>query len=100
MAATRIVSRLRVPTTLNRLSAIGNSSGPVRHFFSRNLPDLHFGPSSNNIFRDMEKQFDRMQRQFDHYFRGLTGATGRANRSNTNSLVNYPSGFANGRISD
>lgn len=100
MAATRIVSRLRVPTTLNRLSAIGNSSVPARQFFSRNLPDLHFGHSANNVFRDMEKQFDRMQQNFDRYFRGFTGATGRGNTDNTNSLVNYPSGFANGKISD
>jgi len=72
MASSRIVSRLLVPTTLNRLSIIGNTSGPVRHFFNhnpRNLPDLFLG-STSNVFRDLEREFDRMQRQFDNYFRG------------------------------
>jgi len=81
MASSRIVSRL-VPMTLGRLSTIGNTSGPVRHFFSRNprnLPEVFLG-STSNIFRDFEREFDRMQRQFDNFFRG-----GNDNRS----LMNY-----------
>jgi hypothetical protein len=93
MASSRIVSRLLVPTTLSRLSTIGNTSGPVRHFFSRNprnLPDIFLG-SSSNIFRDLEREFDRMQRQYDNYFRGAT-------RANDNrSLVDYSRGNTNGK---
>ncbi len=93
MASSRIVSRLLVPTTLSRLSTIGNTSGPVRHLFSRNprnLPDIFLG-SSSNVFRDLEKEFERMQRQFDNYFRG-------GNNTNDNrSLVNYSRGDKNGK---
>jgi hypothetical protein len=93
MASSRIVSRLLVPTTLSRLSTIGNTSGPVRHFFSRNptnLPDIFLG-SSSNVFRDLEREFDRMQRRFDNYFRGTT-------RANDNrSLVDYSRGNTNGK---
>jgi len=82
MASSRIISRLLVPTTLSRLSTIGNTSGPIRHIFyrnPRNLPDIFLG-STPNVFRDLEKEFQRMQRQFDNYFNG----------SNDNrSLVNY-----------
>ncbi|CAF0917723.1 unnamed protein product [Rotaria sp. Silwood1] len=87
MASTRIISRLLVPTTLCRLSTIGNMSGPVRHLFyrnPRNLPDVFRGTTSS-IFRDLEKEFERMQQQFDNYFRG-----GSAN--DNQSLVNYSFG--------
>jgi len=91
MASSRIVSRLLVPTTLSRLSSIGNTSGPVRHFFShnpKNLPDIFLG-SSSNVFRDLEREFDRMQRQFDNYFRGGS------NTNDNRSLVNYSRGGTN-----
>jgi hypothetical protein len=92
MASSRIVSRL-IPATLSRLSTIGNTSSPVRHFFSRNprnLPDIFLG-STSNVFRDLEREFDRMQRQFDNYLRGGT-------RTNDNrSLVDSSLGNANGK---
>ena len=92
MASSRIVSRL-VPTTLSRLSTMGNTSGPVRHFFSRNprnLPDIFLG-STSNVFRDLEREFDRMQRQFDNYFRSGT-------RANDNrSLVDHSHSNTNGK---
>jgi hypothetical protein len=72
MASSRIVSRLLVPTTRSCLSTIGKTNMPIRHFFARNprnLPDVFLG-SSSNIFRDLEREFDRMQRQFDNVFRG------------------------------
>jgi hypothetical protein len=93
MASTRIVSRLLVPTTLNRLSIIGNSSGPVRHLFyrnPRNLPDIFLG-SSSNVFRDLEREFDRMQRQFDNYFRSGN------NPNNNLSLVDSSQSGTNGK---
>lgn len=40
----------------------------------------------------MEREFERMQRQFDQYFRGLTGATSNANNR---SLISQPSGSTN-----
>ena len=91
MASSRIVSRLLVPTTLNRLSLIGNTSGPVRHFFyrnPRNLPDIFLG-SSSNVFRDLEREFDRMQRQFDSVFRGNTTNDNRSliTRDGTNGKI-------------
>jgi hypothetical protein len=91
MASSRIVSRLLVPTTLNRLSLIGNTSGPVRHFFyrnPRNLPDIFLG-SSSNVFRDLEREFDRMQRQFDSVFRGNTTNDNRSlvTRDDTNGKI-------------
>lgn len=93
MASSRIVSRLLVPTTRSCLSTIGNTSGPVRYFFNRNprnLPDIFLG-SSSNVFRDLEREFDRMQRQFDNYFRG-------GNNANDNrSLVTSPRGRQNGK---
>ena len=92
MASSRVLSRVLVPSTLSRLSAIGNMSGPVRHFFyrnPRNLPDIFLG-STSNVFRDLEREFDRMQRQFDHFFRD-------GNNTNDNrSLVNHSRGGANG----
>ncbi|UJR38258.1 hypothetical protein I4U23_030931 [Adineta vaga] len=87
MASSRIVSRLLVPTTRCGLSMIGNTCGPVRTFFyrnPRNLPDVFLG-SSSNVFRDLEKEFDRMQRQFDNYFRGSNTNNANDNRS----LMNY-----------
>jgi hypothetical protein len=90
MASSRIVSRLLVPTTLNRLSTIGSTSGPVRHIFfdnSRNLPDIFHG-SSSNVFRDLEREFDRMQQRFDNYFRS---------GNNNQSLANYSPGNTNGK---
>ncbi|CAM4778121.1 unnamed protein product [Rotaria magnacalcarata] len=72
MASFRIISRLLVPTTLSRLATVGNINGPVRHLLyrnPRNLPGVFLG-STSNIFRDLEREFDRMQRQFDNYFRG------------------------------
>jgi len=90
MASSRIISRLLVPTTLSRLSSIGNTSGPIRHIFyrnPRNLPDIFLG-STSNVFRDLEKEFQRMQRQFDNVFNG----------SNDNrSLVNYSRGDSTGK---
>jgi hypothetical protein len=89
-SSSRIVSRLLVPTTLSRLSTIGSASSPVRHFFyrnPRNLPDIFLG-SSSNVFRDLEREFDRMQRQFDQYFRS---------GNNNQSLVNYSPGGTNGK---
>ncbi|CAF4819518.1 unnamed protein product, partial [Rotaria sp. Silwood2] len=84
MASTRIISRLIVPNTLCRLSAVGNMGGPIRHLFyrnPRNLPDVFLGTTSS-VFRDLEREFERMQRQFDNYFRG--------NSLNDNqSLVNF-----------
>ena len=83
MASARIVSRVLAPTTLNRLAVLGNGQGPVRHFFyrnPRNLPDVFVG-STSNLFRDLEREFDRMQRQFDNVFRGNT--SGNQNRSLT-----------------
>lgn len=92
MASSRVVSRLLVPTTLSRLSTVGSVGSPVRHFIYRNpknLPDIFLG-SSSNVFRDLEKEFDRMQRQFDHFFRG-------GNNTNDNrSLVNYSRDGTNG----
>ncbi|CAF3310654.1 unnamed protein product [Rotaria socialis] len=72
MTSSRIISRLIVPTTLSRLATLGNINGPVRHLVyrsPRNLPGVFLG-STSNIFRDLEREFDRMQRQFDNYFRG------------------------------
>lgn len=83
MASSRIISRLLVPTTLSRLSTIGNIGCSVRYFFNRNprnLPDLFLG-STSNVFRDLEKEFDRMQRQFDNFFRSSVP-------TNNRSLVN------------
>jgi HSP20 family molecular chaperone IbpA len=94
MASSRIISRLLVPTTVGRLSMIGNTSGPVRHFFNRNprnLPDIFLG-STSNVFRDFDREFDRMQRQFDNYFRG--NITNNDNRS----LINSPQGGTNGKF--
>ena len=94
MASSRIVSRLLVPTTRRGLSMIGNTSGPIRTIFyrnPRNLPDIFLG-SSSNVFRDLEREFERMQRNFDHFFRG-------SNTNNTvdnRSLTNYTGG-ANGK---
>jgi hypothetical protein len=93
MASSRIISRLLVPTTLSRLSTIGNTSSPVRHFFSRNprnLPDIFLG-SSSNVFRDLEREFDRMQKQFDNFFR--SGIHANDNRS----LIDYSRGGMNGK---
>ncbi|CAF0866552.1 unnamed protein product [Rotaria sordida] len=87
MASTRIISRVLVPTTLCRLSTIGNIGTPIRHFFYRNpgnLPDVFRGTASS-VFRDLEREFDRMQRQFDNYFRGNTADDSR-------SLTNYSRG--------
>ncbi|CAF0883376.1 unnamed protein product [Adineta ricciae] len=95
MASSRIVSRLLVPTARCGLSMIGNPSGPIRTIFyrnPRNLPDVFLG-SSSNVFRDLEREFERMQRNFDHFFRGsntnntvdnrsLTNYTGDANENN------------------
>jgi hypothetical protein len=70
MASSRIVSRPLVPTTRSCLWTIGKTNVPVRHFFPRtprNLPAI-FGASSN-IFQDLEGEFDRIHRQFDHFFR-------------------------------
>jgi hypothetical protein len=93
MASSRIISRLIVPTTLSRLSTIGNMSSPVRYIFSRNprnLPDIFLG-SSSNVFRDLEREFDRMQRQFDHFFRSGI------NTNDNQSLVNYSRDGINGK---
>jgi HSP20 family molecular chaperone IbpA len=59
--------------TLSRLSTISSKSGPVRSFCNhhhRNLPETYFG-SASNIFKIWEKEFERMQQQFDNYFRDL-----------------------------
>ena len=84
MALSRVISRLLIPGTWSRLSMIGNVNGSIRHFFYRHpkyLPDV-FG-STLNIFRDLEREFERMQRQFDNYFRNQTGI-------NDRSLVSFP----------
>lgn len=94
MASSRIGSRLLVPTTRCGLSMIGNTSGPIRTFFyrnPRNLPDVFLG-SSSNVFRDLEREFERMQRNFDHFFRGSNANNTVDNRS----LTNYTGG-ANGK---
>ena len=92
MSSSRLVSRLLVPTTVCRRSLIGNANGPIRHLFyrnPRNLPDVFLG-SASNLFRDLEREFDRMQRQFDGYFRHDN------NTSQNRSPVNYPRDTANG----
>lgn len=92
MASSRIISRILVPTTLGRLSTMGNMSGQVRHFFNRNpnnLPDLFFG-STRNVFRDLDREFERMQKQFDNYFRDFTG-------TNNRPLANFLRTGANGK---
>lgn len=93
MASSRIVSRL-VPTTLHRL-ALGSGQGPIRHFFyrnPRNLPDVFLG-STSSLFRDLEREFDRMQRQFDNFFRSSVG-------NNNRSLVDASrGGSSNGKFS-
>jgi hypothetical protein len=91
MASSRIVSRLLTPTTLGRLSIIGNTSVPVRHFFnhnSRNLPDVFLG-SASNVFRDLEKEFDRMQSRFDNYFQGTNENRSLANTSRSGANGKY-----------
>src|SRR5689334_14285299 len=93
MASSRIISRLIVPTTRNHLSRVVNTSVPVRYFFNRNpknLPDLFFG-SSTNVFRDLEREFERMQRQFDNFFRGTSPST------DNRSLTNFSRGGTNGK---
>ena len=93
MSSSRLVSRLLVPTTICRRSLIGNGNGPIRHLFyrnSRNLPDVFLG-SASNLFRDLEREFDRMQRQFDGYLRHDNNA------NQDRSLLNYPRDTANGK---
>lgn len=97
MASSRIVSRLLVPATRGGLSLIGHTGGPTRTFFyrnSRNLPEIFLG-SSANVFRDLEREFERMQRQFDHVFRG--GASNNANANDNRALTNYTRGATNGK---
>jgi len=95
MSSSRIVSRLLLPTTRYGLSMMGHTGAPVRTFFyrnPRNLPDVFLG-SSSHVFRDLEREFDRMQRQFDHFFRG-----GSANNAGDNqALTNYTRGGTNER---
>lgn len=91
MASSRIVSRL-LPTTLSCLSRMGTTNGSMRHFFyrnPRNLPDVFLG-STRNVFRDLEREFEHMQRQFDNYFRGST-------ENNNQSLVNHSRAVTNGK---
>lgn len=96
MASSRILSRVLVPTKLNRLAVLGNGQGPIRHFFyrnPRNLPDVFLG-STSNMFRDLEREFERMQRQFDHFFRNNASSDNNNNRS----LVDYSRGGNNGKF--
>lgn len=65
--AARLLSRRIQPLVNSTFLSIGIR--PVqssRNFFQRNnnLPDLFFGTASN-FFRDLEKEFERMHRQFD-----------------------------------
>ncbi|CAF0719272.1 unnamed protein product [Adineta steineri] len=90
MASSRLILRLVAPNSLSRLSTIGNTNGSIRHFFyrnPRNLPDVFLG-SSSNVFRDLEKEFERMQRQFDNYFRGSNN-NNNINTNDNRSLANY-----------
>ncbi|CAF0918972.1 unnamed protein product [Rotaria sordida] len=87
MASSRVVSRLLAPTTLSRLSTIGSKSGPVRYFWHhhhhrKNLAETYFG-SASNVFQRWEKEFDRIQEQFNHFFQDLKN-----NRSLTNGNGN------------
>jgi len=75
MASSRVVSRLLTPITLSRLSAVSNKSSPIRYFWHhhhqrRNLPETYFG-SMSNVFERWEKEFDRMQQQFNNFFQDL-----------------------------
>jgi hypothetical protein len=90
MALSRFASRLLAPMTLSRLSMIGSKSGPVRSFFHhhrRNLPETYFA-SASNIFKSWEKEFERMQEQFNNYFRDL---------KNNRPITNYSPG-GNGKF--
>ncbi len=64
-------SRLLALKNLSRLSTIG-----TRYFWHhhqhprRNLPETYFG-SVSNVFERWEKEFDRMQEQFNNFFRDL-----------------------------
>jgi hypothetical protein len=75
MASTRVVSRLLAPKNLSRLSTIGSQSGPMRYFWHhhhhrRNVPEKYFG-SMTDVFERWEKEFDRMQQQFNSFFQDL-----------------------------
>ncbi|CAF1022180.1 unnamed protein product [Adineta ricciae] len=69
MALARVTQRLFVP----RLAKIvGSQTGSTRHFFHRHhyhkyLPETSFA-SMANVFQRWEKEFERMQGQFNKFF--------------------------------
>jgi len=64
-------SRLLALKNLSRLSTIGTRYFWHHHHHPRrNLPETYFG-SVSNVFERWEKEFDRMQEQFNNFFRDL-----------------------------
>jgi hypothetical protein len=62
-------SRLLALKNLSRLSSIGTRYF-WHHHHRRSLPETYFG-SVSNVFERWEKEFDRMQEQFNNFFRDL-----------------------------
>jgi len=63
-------SRLLALKNLSRLSTIGTRYFWHHHHHRRNLPETYFS-SVSNVFERWEKEFDRMQEQFNNFFRDL-----------------------------
>ena len=71
MASTRVLSRLLVPKNLHRLSTIGANQGPVRQFWHHHHHHRRELPVISNVIERWEKEFDRMQEQFNNFFQNM-----------------------------
>lgn len=92
MASSRVLSRLLTPTTLSRIVGKNGGGGAVRQFWHhhhrKNLPEQYIGPISNVIER-VEKEFERMQQQFNNFFQDI---------KNNRPLTNPSAGQGNDMI--
>lgn len=72
MASSRVLSRLFIPAHLSRIA--NRNGGQIRQFWHHHhrhhLPEKYFGPMSNIVER-FEKEFDRMQQQFNNLFQDV-----------------------------